>query len=355
MKIEGLKIGNLTSRLPIIQGGMGVGVSGCNLAAAVTNEGGIGVISAAHLGYKEKDFEENALKANLRALKDHIKKAKELTKGGIIGVNLMVAMNHYSEFVKASIEAGADLIISGAGLPIDLPKLTKDSKIKIAPIISSLKAARILLKLWDKHHEATADLVVIEGPRAGGHLGFKAEAIETAQDSFDEEVTSILEEVKKYEVKYNKEIPVVVAGGVYDGGDIAKYLSLGAHGVQMATRFVATFECDASIEFKEAYVRAEKEDITIVKSPVGMPGRALNNNFVKRTKEGRILIKKCYNCIVPCDPKETPYCISEALINGAVGNLEEALIFCGDNVSRIKAIVSVKDLMAELEEDLKRA
>lgn len=355
MKIEGLKIGSLTSRLPIIQGGMGVGVSGFNLAAAVTNAGGIGVISAAHLGYKEEDFQINTLKANLRALKAHIKKAKELTKGGIIGVNLMVAMNHYGEFVKASIEAGADLIISGAGLPIDLPKLTKESSIKIAPIISSLKAAKILLKLWDRHHEATADLVVIEGPRAGGHLGFKADSIETAQDSFDEEVTAILEEVKKYEEKFHKKIPVVVAGGVYDGKDIAKYLAIGAQGVQMATRFVATLECDASIEFKEAYVKATKEDITIVKSPVGMPGRALNNSFVKRTKEGRISIKKCFNCIVPCNPKETPYCISEALINGAIGNLEEALIFCGDNVSRIKSIVSVKELMQELEEELLKA
>lgn len=352
MNIEGLRIGDLVSRLPIIQGGMGIGISGPNLAAAVTNAGGIGIISAAQSGYAEKDFEDNNLEANVRALKAQIIKAKEAAKGGIIGVNIMVAMNHYRDMVKVAVESGADLIISGAGLPMELPKLTKGLKVKIAPIVSSLKSARVILKVWDRHDKTTADLVVIEGPRAGGHLGFKDENLEEASVNFDEEVVSIINEVKIYEEKYNKKIPVVVAGGVYDGFDIAKYIKLGAAGVQMATRFVATEECDASMEFKKAYINATEEEITIVKSPVGMPGRALNNEFVQRTKAGRIPVTKCYRCVHTCNPAETPYCISRALIEGVKGNLKEALIFCGDNAGRVKEIVSVANLMEELEKEL---
>lgn len=352
MKIEGLKIGELFSRLPIIQGGMGIGVSGPNLAAAVTNAGGIGVISAAQSGYGEKDFEDNPLEANIRALKDQITRAKKATKDGIIGVNIMVAMNNYGEIVKTAVEAGADIIISGAGLPMELPKLTKGFKTKIAPIVSSLKSARVILKAWDRREKATADLVVIEGPRAGGHLGFKSDNLEEASLNFEEEVVNIINEVKIYEEKYNKIIPVVVAGGVYSGSDIGKYINLGAAGVQMATRFVATEECDASREFKDAYVNAKEEDITIVKSPVGMPGRAISNDFVKRTQEGRIPVTKCFRCIHTCNPAETPYCISKALIEGVKGNLQEGLIFCGDNAGRVNKIVPVADLMWELEEEM---
>lgn len=352
MKIEGLRIGELFSRLPIIQGGMGIGISGPNLAAAVTKAGGVGIISAAQSGYAEEDFEDNNLEANVRALRAQIKKAKEATKGGVIGVNIMVAMNHYSDMVKAAVESGADLIISGAGLPMELPKLTKGLKVKIAPIVSSLKSARVILKVWDRHDKATADLVVIEGPRAGGHLGFKAENIEEASVNFDEEVVRIINEVKIYEEKYNKKIPVVVAGGVFTGADIVKYISLGASGVQMATRFVGTEECDASRAFKEAYISAKPEDVTIVKSPVGMPGRAIENEFVKRTKAGRIPVSKCYRCVHTCNPAETPYCISKALIEAVKGNLDEALIFCGDNAGRVKEIVPVAQLMKELEEEM---
>ncbi len=355
MKIEGLKIGELFSRLPIIQGGMGIGVSGHKLATAVTNAGGIGVISAAQSGYAEKDFDDNPLEANIRALKEQIAKAKKATKGGIIGVNIMVAMNHYSEIVKTTVESGADIIISGAGLPLELPKLTKGFKTKIAPIVSSLKSARVILKVWDRHDKTTADMVVIEGPRAGGHLGFKADNIIDASLTFDEEVVKIIEEVRIYEEKYSKTIPVVVAGGVYDGFDIAKYLKLGASGVQMATRFVATEECDASREFKEAYVNAKEEDITIVKSPVGMPGRAILNDFVKRTQQGRIPVDKCFRCIHTCNPGDTPYCISKALMDGVKGNLDEALIFCGDNAHRIESIVTVPELMKELTDELASA
>ncbi|MGL4772043.1 MAG: NAD(P)H-dependent flavin oxidoreductase [Clostridium sp.] len=355
MNIPKLKIGNLVAKLPIIQGGMGVGVSLSGLASAVANAGGIGIISTAQIGYLEEDFDKNPEISNLRALKKHIAIAREKSKNGILGVNVMVATKNYPEYIKTVIESGIDLIISGAGLPTQLPKLTKGHDVKIAPIVSSLKAAKVILKLWDKHDNTTADMVVIEGPKAGGHLGFHKEELGQENFNFDDVITSIIKEVKIYEEKYNKEIPVVVAGGIYDGTDIAHVLSLGAKGVQMATRFVATEECDASIEFKNAYINAKASDVQIVKSPVGMPGRALGNKFVKLTEEGPIKVKKCFNCLAPCNPATTPYCITEALINAVKGNVDNGLIFCGDNVSRVDKIVSVQELMDELTSDLEKS
>lgn len=355
MNFNSLKIGNLIAPIPIIQGGMGIGVSSSNLAAAVAKAGGIGIISAAQLGYKEDDFEKNPLEANLRALKKHITLAKSKAVNGIIGINAMVATNYYEEHIKAAMEAGVDLIISGAGLPTMLPKIVKGSSVKIAPIVSSLKAAKVILKLWDKHDNVAPDLVVIEGPKAGGHLGFKAEELEDGNIDFDKSVVDIINETKKYAEKYNKEIPVVVAGGVFDGYDIAKYLKLGASGVQMATRFVATEECDASDEFKQAYINCSKEDIQIVKSPVGMPGRAIRNRFVERTHAEGEKITRCYNCLTPCNPANTPYCISKALMNAVNGNINDGLIFCGENASRITKITTVKELMDELVSEIKNA
>lgn len=353
MNLTPLKIGNLVARLPIIQGGMGVGVSLSGLASAVTNAGGIGIISSAQIGFKENDFDKNPLEANLRALKKHIKLAKEKCNNGIIGVNVMVATKEYAEYIKTAVESGIDLIISGAGMPTMLPKLTKGYNVKIAPIVSSLKAAKVILKLWDKHDNVTPDMIVVEGPKAGGHLGFKKDEIETASESFDNTIVDIVTHVKEYEEKYEKKIPVIAAGGIFDGNDIAKYLNLGASGVQMATRFVATHECDASLEFKNAYVNAGKDEIGIVSSPVGMPGRAILNPFVNRTKEGPIKVDKCFRCLTPCDPKTTPYCITKALINSVNGDIDNGLIFCGENVSKIKEIISVKSLMNELENEIK--
>jgi nitronate monooxygenase len=355
MNFNSLKIGNLIAPIPIIQGGMGIGVSSSRLASAVANAGGIGIISAAQLGYEEDDFEKNPLEANLRALKKHITLAKAKAVNGIIGINAMVATNNYEEHIKTAIEAGVDLIISGAGLPTMLPKIVKGSSVKIAPIVSSLKAAKVILKLWDKHDNVAPDLVVIEGPKAGGHLGFKVEELEDENLNFDKIVTDIIDETKKYAEKYNKDIPVVVAGGVFDGYDIAKYLKLGASGVQMATRFVATEECDASDAFKNAYVNCTPENIQIVKSPVGMPGRAITNPFVSRTAVEKEKITHCYNCLTPCNPANTPYCISKALINAVKGNLDEGLIFCGENASKITKITTVKELMDELVSEIRKA
>lgn len=352
MNLTPLKIGNLVARLPIIQGGMGVGVSLSCLASAVTNAGGIGIISSAQIGFKENDFDKNPLEANLRALKKHIKLAKEKCNNGIIGVNVMVATKEYAEYIKTAVESGIDLIISGAGMPTMLPKLTKGYNVKIAPIVSSLKATKVILKLWDKHDNVTPDMIVVEGPKAGGHLGFKKDEIETASENFDNTIVDIVNHVKEYEEKYEKKIPVIAAGGIFDGSDIAKYLNLGASGVQMATRFVATHECDASLEFKKAYVNAGKNEVGIVSSPVGMPGRAILNPFVNKTKEGPIKVDKCFRCLTPCDPKTTPYCITKALINSVNGDIDNGLIFCGENVHRIKEIVPVQKLMDSLEKEV---
>ena len=332
---------------------MGVGVSLSRLAGAVAREGGIGVISAAHPGFLEPDFETDTLGANLRALGAHIRKAKELAGGGIIGVNIMCAMNHYNEFVQCCIDNGADLIISGAGLPTDLPALTKDSDIKIAPIVSPPKAAQTLLKLWDRHYGRTADMVVIEGPKAGGHLGYSKEEVAALDGvGYDKQILEILECVKGYEQKYGKEIPVIFAGGVFDRADIDHYMGLGCAGVQIATRFVVTEECDVDERFKQAYLNAKKEDIILVKSPVGMPGRAVRNPFMAERETSNEKIDKCYQCLRKCDRNKIPYCITGALVRAAKGDVDRALIFCGENAYRLDHMTTVKELMAELSADL---
>lgn len=348
MNINPLKIGDLVAKIPIIQGGMGVGVSLSNLAGNVAKHGAIGVISAAHPGYLEEDFETNTLSANIRGLTKHIKKAKEISSNGIIGVNVMVAMNNYIEHVKTAIEAGADLIISGAGLPLNLPDITKGSSIKIAPIVSSSKAARIILTYWKKHFNKTADAVIVEGPLAGGHLGFKKDKIDEETNSFDKNVQSVIEEVKNFENEFNKTIPVVVAGGVFTHQDMIKYLNIGASGVQVATPFVATYECDAHINFKNAFVNCKKEDIELTISPVGMPGRAIKNKLTETLKTQKVKITKCYNCLIPCNSTSTPYCISSALIKAVKGDVENGLVFCGANAYRINKLSSVKEILNKL-------
>ncbi|MDF2843870.1 MAG: hypothetical protein K0R00_2296, partial [Herbinix sp.] len=275
MIMKPLIIGDLIARIPIIQGGMGVGVSRSKLAGAVAKEGGIGIISTAQIGYDEPDFNKHQIESNLFAIKKHLKLAKESSKGGVVGVNIMVATKQYEKYVNAACEGGADVIISGAGLPISLPELVAGFKTKIAPIVSSIKAASVILKMWDKKYKRTADFIVIEGPLAGGHLGFSKEQLYQIDDlDYDNEIKGIIECKKEYEAKYNQSIPVVVAGGIYDKEDIKHALYLGADGVQIATRFVVTEECDASQEYKNAYLAAKEEDVKIVISPVGMPGRA---------------------------------------------------------------------------------
>lgn len=348
MEIKPLKIGDLIARIPVIQGGMGVGVSLSGLAGAVALEGGVGVISTAQIGYRYEGFDENPIETNLRAIKEEIKKARNIAKGGIIGVNIMVATRRYEEYVKAAVAAGVDLIISGAGLPMTLPALVKGSRTKLAPIVSSVKSADVICKYWLKKFDRLPDAVVIEGPKAGGHLGFTREQLENEKSfDFEEEIKKIIARVKEFAAGKKMNIPVVVAGGIYDRKDMEHALELGADGVQVATRFVTTYECDASDAYKQTYIDAKKEDIVIVKSPVGMPGRAISNAFIKQAEKGPIPHGKCRLCVSTCKPAETPYCITEALINAVEGNVEKGLLFCGENAWKASKMEHVADIMQE--------
>lgn len=345
-----LRIGNRVAKWPIIQGGMGIGISLSALAGAVAKDGGIGIISGVQIGYREEDFQKNNLEANKRAMREEIRKAREIAPEGIIGVNLLAAMTTYDELIRTAIEEGIDLIVTGAGLPLELPKMVEGTETKIAPVVSSGKAARLISKVYDKKFSIPADMFIVEGPLAGGHLGFKKEVMENeSYMDLEDILKEVLEAIRPFEEKYEVKIPVVVAGGIFDGKDIAHYLQLGASGVQMGTRFVATEECNADLDFKMSYVHARAEDIRLVKSPVGMPGRAIENDFTRKLDEGNIPVKRCYNCLIPCDPRTTPYCISDALIHSAEGT--EGLIFAGSNAFRVNEIISVKELMRKLIEE----
>ena len=346
-----LKIGDLTAKLPIIQGGMGVGVSRSSLAGAVAKEGGVGIISTAQIGYDEEGFEKDQAACNNRAIHKHIKRAKEIAQGnGLVGVNIMVALKHYAEHVKEAVAAGADVIISGAGLPMNLTELVSETcRTKIAPIVSSKRAAQLILKMWAHKYDRTADFLVVEGPKAGGHLGFSREQLDEIDTmDYDEEIRQIIACKEEYEKRYEKKIPVIVAGGIFDRADIDHALALGADGVQIASRFVATEECDASEAYKQAYINAKEEDVQIIQSPVGMPGRAIRNALIERVEKEKEPIKKCYNCLAKCNPVKVPYCITKALIDAVKGDVENGLVFCGSNVGRINQMMSVHELMQEL-------
>ncbi|MCD8045057.1 MAG: nitronate monooxygenase [Clostridiales bacterium] len=336
--------------LPIIQGGMGIGISRCRLAGAVAKEGGMGVISTAQVGYDEPDFRKDPEAANLRTLPRQIRKAKEISGGnGLVGVNVMVVTRLYADYIRTVCEAGVDVIISGAGLPTDLPEYVKGYDVAIAPIVSSEKSARVILKLWDRRYHRTADFLVIEGPRAGGHLGFSNEELaDIGKLDYDEEICRILAVKESYEEKYGAKIPVFVAGGMFTPEDVKHALALGADGIQAATRFVATEECDACDAFKEAYIRAKEEDAVIIKSPVGMPGRALKNAFIDKMNANPGKVTYCFNCMKGCNPATAPYCISMALINAVKGKLDEGVIFCGSRVGEINKTTTVPALMREL-------
>ncbi|MBU5481601.1 NAD(P)H-dependent flavin oxidoreductase [Blautia sp. MSJ-19] len=348
--LKPLKIGEMTAEKPIIQGGMGVGVSRSSLAGAVAAEGGIGIISTAQIGYDEEGFERDQAGCNRIAIRKHIRRAKEIAGGkGLVGVNIMVALKHYKEHVQEAVSAGADVIISGAGLPMDLPKLVGESRTKIAPIVSSRRAAQLILKMWAHRYDRTADFIVIEGPKAGGHLGFSREQLKNIETlDYDKEIKEIISCKALYEEKFGIKIPVIVAGGIFDRTDIDHMMALGADGVQIASRFVATKECDAADAYKQAYIQAEPKDIQIIQSPVGMPGRALRNEFIRGLETVRKPIKKCYNCLEKCDPRSVPYCITKALIDAVRGDVRNGLVFCGANVDRIHEMTTVHDLMQEL-------
>lgn len=328
---------------PIIQGGMGIGISLGGLAGAVAREGGMGVISTANIGFREPDFWENPREADKRALEKEIKKARSIAGGkGLLAINAMVATTGFGELVRKAVSCGIDAVISGAGLPLELPELTKGSDVLIAPVVSSGRAAKMLKKIWEKRHGRRPDFFVVEGSQAGGHLGFEQEEVEQGNAK---PLLTILKEV----VKEAEDIPVFAAGSVFDSKDIRKCLDAGARGVQIATRFIATEECDASEGFKDVILSAKEEEVTILKSPVGMPGRGLKTPLIQKVKDGlRFGPERCIRCIHTCEPKTTLYCINNALIQAFYGNKEEGLFFCGGNVGRVNSMTTVKALMEEL-------
>ena len=348
-----LKIGERIAQKSILQGGMGIGISLGNLAGAVAKCGGVGMISAAQIGFREPDFDENTEEANVRAMHQEYEKARQTAPEGVIGFNIMVAMRHYERYVREAVQAGADLIVSGAGLPMDLPALTGKAKTALAPIVSSERSARLILKYWDRKYHRLPDLIVIEGPLAGGHLGFSTEQlIEYMQEkkkNFDEEVKRILDAVKEFAEKAQKYIPVALAGGISSREQAEHAFRLGVDAIQVATRFVTTEECDADIRYKRTYLQAQEEDIVITKSPVGMPGRAILNPFLKKIQNGeQIRPEKCHGCLKHCKPAEIPYCITDALIHAAKGEGDEALLFCGAEAWKAQKIQTVEEVIQEL-------
>lgn len=350
--MKALNIGGLTIRVPIIQGGMGVGISLSGLASAVANEGGVGVISSAGLGLLYNKISSNYAEASILGLKEEVRKAREMAKG-VIGVNVMVAMTNFADMVKTSISEKVDIIFSGAGLPLDLPSfLTPDSETKLVPIVSSARAAKIICEKWKANYNYLPDAVVVEGPKAGGHLGYKETQLDDEKFSLEQVLPEVVREIRAVEELYNVKIPVIAAGGVYTGEDIHRMLELGASGVQMGTRFVTTEECDADIAFKESYIKATQSDIEIIKSPVGMPGRAINSSFIQEVRAGKKQPKSCpYHCIRTCDISTAPYCIMLALYNAFKGNLNRGYAFAGSNASRAVKIESVKETFDSLAQE----
>ncbi|MFW5805855.1 MAG: NAD(P)H-dependent flavin oxidoreductase [Bacteroidales bacterium] len=339
-----IQIGNTIIPVPIIQGGMGVGISLSGLASAVANQGGVGVIASAGLGLLYRKKNSDFIQDSIQGLREEIKKFRTKSNG-IVGVNIMVAMSNFADMVQTSISEKADIIFSGAGLPLDLPGFLKsDSVTKLVPIVSSGRAAKIICMKWQQHYNYLPDAVVVEGPKAGGHLGFKTAQIKDANYSLEHILPDVVSVVQEFEIKSGKTIPVIAAGGVYSGQDISNMQKLGATGVQMGTRFVTTDECDASESFKNSYLESKKEDMEIIISPVGMPGRAIHNKFIEKLNQGKKHPVKCpFKCIRSCDITTTPYCIMNALYSAFKGNFNSGYAFAGANAYLAKKIISVQD------------
>ncbi|KJJ85109.1 2-nitropropane dioxygenase [Candidatus Omnitrophus magneticus] len=345
--LKPLMIGDLEVRIPIVLGGMGVRVSTASLASAVAEAGGAGTIASVGLAYGIDETGREIVEASDEALRNEIRDAKRLTRG-VVGVNIMVALSNFENLVRTAVEERADFIVSGAGLPLRLPEHTEGASTKLIPIVSSARAADLIIKTWKKKYERFPDAIVVEGPDAGGHIGFKLADLQGHTAGRLEDIfNDVLILAREYEQEYNTRIPVIPAGGIFDGKDMARFLKMGAGGVQMATRFVATFECSVSEKFKAMYLAAKEEDVIIIDSPVGMPARAIRNNFTDKFLSGgeRMKFRCSYRCLRTCNPATVPYCIAKALGNASQGDIDNAVIFAGANVSKVNKIVSVKDLM----------
>lgn len=354
--MKSFNIGDLKIRVPIIQGGMGIGVSLSGLASAVANMGGIGVISSVAIGLIDNKGSTNYRQNNIESLRQEIRKARDLTKG-VLGVNIMSVLSDFSDMVKTAIDEKIDIIFAGAGLPLDLPGyLGKGVKTKLIPIVSSGRAASIISTKWKQNYDYLPDAIVVEGPLAGGHLGFKAESLTSESNSLEKILSDVLQVTRDLRKKYKVSIPVIAAGGIYTGNDILNIMRKGASGVQMGTRFVATKECDASADFKQAFIEAEEKNIQIIKSPVGLPGRTIFNNFLKEAYEGKRRPVSCnYRCIKTCNPKTTLYCIAKALHSAYQGNLADGFAFSGSNAALVKRISTVKKVFEDVKKEYLQA
>lgn len=356
-KMPKLAIGNRTASLPIVQGGMGVGISLSRLAASVAAQGGIGVIAANGIGMIEPDYYEDGRAANIKALRSEIRKARDQTTG-LIGVNIMVAANDFQQLLNVAIEEKADALFMGAGLPIkNIPVARiRAAAVLVIPIVSSGRAAELIFKYWEKTYGDVPDAVVVEGPLAGGHLGFKADQLENPAQALEILVPQVIAALRRFQETFHKKIPVIAAGGIFTGEDIFRFLEMGAQGVQMATRFVATHECDADRRFKEAYLHCRPQDIIIIKSPVGLPGRAIRNRFLDNAAAGVRNVNRCaWRCLDQCDIKHADYCISVALDNARRGLLDQGFAFCGANAHRVDKIVPVAELLESLKYEYEAA
>lgn len=349
-----LVIGGKTVPLPLVQGGMGVGISLAGLASAVANQGGVGVISAACVNGTPRYAGKNL--SSSEALRQEIRLARSLSSGAI-GVNIMVALRDFEVLCRATAEEGADFIFAGAGLPLKLPEfIPASSQIKLVPIISSAKAAALICRWWKEKHNRYPDAFVLEGPLAGGHLGFKPEQISDPTYQLENLLVEVLNFTRQLKENTGVEIPVIAGGGIYSGEDIYRYLSLGAAAVQMATRFVGTHECDAPLPFKQAYMDCQPEDLEIIHSPVGMPGRAIANPFVRSVDAGEKHPKVCrYHCIITCQRDQSPYCIADALLLSLSGDASDGLVFAGANAWKVTELVSVPQLIATLDQEIAHA
>lgn len=350
LRLPSLSLGDLTIPTAIIQGGMGVAISMAGLAAAVANEGGVGVIATPGIGYREPNRIANYREANIVGLRKEIRLARSKTKG-VLGVNIMSALSNYEDMARTAMDEGIDLVISGAGLPMNLPAYRPpNAKSKLIPIVSSGRAATIIIRRWMEKFDYLPDAMIVEGPLAGGHLGFKLEQLSDPAFRLENLITEVLDVAKKFEDKHQRPIPVLAAGGIYTGADIRRFLNMGAVGVQMATRFVTTVECDASDAFKQAYLNARPEDLIVIQSPVGLPGRAIRNQFLGDVEKGQKKPFICnFHCIVTCDIENSPYCIAHALLNARRGCFEHGFAFAGANAWRAESIITVHQLFEDIQ------
>lgn len=359
MELKPLKIGKYEIKYPIFQGGMGLGISWDKLAGNVSLEGGLGIISSVGTGYYEnRKFIDKELNAkpfgsenfySTRGLQAVIENARKICGDLPLGVNIMYAANDYARVVKDACEAGINIIVSGAGLPTNLPEFTQNFKeIALVPIVSSAKALKIICKRWLQRYERLPDAVVLEGPLSGGHQGFTYEQCLDPEFSLFNLIPQVKAEIKEW-----GDFPLIAAGGIWDKNDIEKAISLGADGVQMGTRFIGTHECDADIGFKEVLLAAEEKDIELIKSPVGYPARGIRTNLINLVdKRMGPKIQCISNCVSPCqrgkEAKQVGYCIADRLFDAYSGKKESGLFFTGANGYKLQELISVKELMHKL-------